>query len=58
MKINHIYCGNAVQILKNFPDESIDCCVTSPPYYGLRDYGINNQIGMEESPQKYFNNFN
>lgn len=56
MKINHIYCGNAVQILKNFPDESIDCCVTSPPYYGLRDYGINNQIGMEESPQKYFNN--
>ena len=38
MKLNHIYCGDAVKVLKNFPDESIDCCVTSPPYYALRDY--------------------
>ena len=34
------------------PDGSVDCVVTSPPYYGLRDYGINGQIGLEESPEK------
>ena len=37
------------------PDESVDCVVTSPPYYGLRDYGINGQIGLEESPEEYVN---
>ena len=37
------------------PDESVDCVVTSPPYYGLRDYGINGQIGLEESPEEYAN---
>ena len=34
-------------------DETIDCCVTSPPYYGLRDYGKEGQIGLEESPGEY-----
>lgn len=34
-------------------DNSIDCCITSPPYYGLRDYGVDNQIGLEESPEEY-----
>ena len=37
------------------PDGSVDCVVTSPPYYGLRDYGINGQIGLEESPEEYTN---
>ena len=37
------------------PDGSVDCVVTSPPYYGLRDYGINGQIGLEESPEEYAN---
>ena len=37
------------------PDESVDCVVTSPPYYGLRDYGIDGQIGLEESPEEYVN---
>ena len=39
MKKNHIYQGNNIDVLKTFPDESVDCVVTSPPYWGLRDYG-------------------
>jgi len=35
------------------PDNTVDTCVTSPPYYGLRDYGIAGQIGLEISPQAY-----
>jgi DNA modification methylase len=35
------------------PDGSVHCCVTSPPYYGLRDYGVSGQIGLEESPEAY-----
>lgn len=40
-------------MLKTLPENSIDCCVTSPPYYALRDYGIDGQIGLEETPEKY-----
>lgn len=40
-------------MLKRIPDESIDCCVTSPPYYALRDYGIAEQIGLEQTPEEY-----
>jgi len=43
--INKIYEGDVLQVLKTFPDESIDCCVTSPPYWGLRDYGTATWIG-------------
>lgn len=39
--------GDALKILKGLPDRSINCCVTSPPYWGLRDYGVNEQIGSE-----------
>jgi len=45
MEINKIYQGNNIDILKTFEDESIDCCVTSPPYYGLRDYGTGKWVG-------------
>jgi DNA modification methylase len=45
--------GDCLERLREFPDTSINCCVTSPPYYGLRDYGIDGQIGLEESPEKY-----
>jgi len=31
----------------------VDCCITSPPYFGLRDYGVDGQIGLEESPEAY-----
>lgn len=48
-----IYHGDSLEVLKNIPDESINMCVTSPPYYALRDYGVEGQIGLEESPQAY-----
>ena len=50
---NKIYVGDNLDILKSLPDNFVDCCVTSPPYYGLRDYGISNQIGLEETPEEY-----
>lgn len=53
MDIDTVYLGDALDVIKTFPDESIDCCVTSPPYYGLRDYGVDGQIGLEESPDDY-----
>lgn len=56
MDINKIYCGNCIDILETFPDRSIDCCITSPPYYGLRDYGVNGQIGNEDTPEQYIEN--
>ena len=45
MELNKVYLGNAIETVKTFPDESIDCVVTSPPYYGLRDYGTGKWIG-------------
>jgi len=39
MKANKIICGDNIQVMKTLPDESIQCCITSPPYWGLRDYG-------------------
>lgn len=50
-----IYCGNAKNLLKTIADNSIDCCVTSPPYYNLRDYGVENQVGLEKTPEEYIN---
>ena len=53
MEIDKIYQGDSLEVLKTFEDNSIDCCVTSPPYYALRDYGVDGQIGVEETPEKY-----
>lgn len=53
MELNKIYEGDCLGVLKTLPDNSIDCCVTSPPYYGLRDYGNDGQIGLEETPELY-----
>lgn len=53
MEINKIYQGDSLDVLKNLPSESINMCVTSPPYYGLRDYGVEGQIGLEETPEEY-----
>ena len=50
---NRIITADAKDGLKQIESKSIDCCVTSPPYYGLRDYGIEGQIGLEESPDIY-----
>ncbi|MEW6211034.1 MAG: site-specific DNA-methyltransferase [Acidobacteriota bacterium] len=48
-----LYHGDAAQVLKLLPKASVDCIVTSPPYYGQRDYRIKNQIGLEAYPQEY-----
>jgi DNA modification methylase len=51
-----ILLGSALDILKTIPDSTIQCVVTSPPYFGLRDYGIDGQIGVEHTPMEYINN--
>jgi DNA modification methylase len=53
MESNKIICGGAPETLKTLPSESIHCCITSPPYYGLRDYGADGQIGLEQTPEEY-----
>lgn len=53
--MNKIIAGNAIEILKELPDYYADCCITSPPYLGLRDYGVNGQIGLENSVEDYIN---
>ena len=50
---NRIICADALDGLRSLPDGSVSMCVTSPPYYGLRDYGAVNQIGTEQSPAAY-----
>jgi DNA modification methylase len=45
--------GDALEQLRRLPDESVQCCVTSPPYWGLRDYGMEGQLGMERSPEEH-----
>jgi DNA modification methylase len=52
----HILQGNCLDILPHLPSESVQCCVTSPPYYGLRDYGSDGQLGLEKTPQDYVEN--
>lgn len=53
IEVDKIYNEDCLTGLKQLPDECIDCCVTSPPYWGLRDYGHDAQIGMEETPDKF-----
>jgi len=53
LKLNKIYQGDCLQVLKTLPSESIDCCITSPPYWGLRDYGVEGQLGLEKTPEEY-----
>lgn len=53
MKENIIYNMDCLEGLKSLPDNCVDCCITSPPYFGLRDYGVAGQIGLEETPEDY-----
>src|ERR1035441_944727 len=48
-----LHTGKNIEILKSLPEESIHCCITSPPYWGLRDYGMTDQIGLEKTPDEY-----
>jgi site-specific DNA-methyltransferase (cytosine-N4-specific) len=48
-----LYLGDAIRVLRQLPSSSVDCVVTSPPYYGQRDYGVEGQLGLEAHPQAY-----
>lgn len=45
--------GDWVEQLRALPEGSVHCCVTSPPYWGLRDYGVDGQLGLEKTPDEY-----
>lgn len=48
-----LHHGDSLEVLRTLPDASVNCCVTSPPYFGLRDYGTEGQYGLEASPAEY-----
>jgi len=48
-----VLTGDCVESMRGLPDNSVHCCVTSPPYWGLRDYGQEGQIGLESTPEAY-----
>lgn len=51
-----LYLGDAREALRALPDGAVNCCVTSPPYWGLRDYGCADQLGLERTPDEYVSN--
>lgn len=53
MNLSHISNTDCLAGLKTLPDECIDCCVTSPPYFRMRDYGVDGQVGLEDTPEEY-----
>lgn len=48
-----LYPGDALDVAQQLDSDSVDCIVTSPPYFGLRDYGVDGQYGLESSPAEY-----
>ena len=53
MTSQRIIAGDCIEGMRTLPDASVHCCVTSPPYWGLRDYGHERQIGLESTPDAY-----
>ena len=53
IQLNKIYCGDAIKVLEKLPDKFVDCVVTSPPYWALRDYKIKGQLGLEKDFNDY-----
>ncbi len=53
LKVSTVFHGDAEVLLKKLPDDFFRCCITSPPYWGLRDYNAAGQIGAEADPQEY-----
>lgn len=51
--IDTVICGSVFDKLPEIPTGSVNCCVTSPPYWGLRDYGVEGQLGLEKTPEEY-----
>lgn len=52
-ELNRCLFGSALRVLRTIPDETFHCVVTSPPYWGLRDYGVRGQYGLEATPQLF-----
>ena len=52
MNTHIFYLGNTLDVLRTLPGESVHCVVTSPPYWGLRDYGVDGQLGLESTPDE------
>ncbi len=48
-----LHQGDVLMRLRELPHESVHCVVTSPPYWGLRDYGVDGQLGLEPTPEEY-----
>lgn len=53
MKQHRVLIGDCIESMRTLQDQSVNTCVTSPPYYGLRDYGMAGQIGLEETPAEF-----
>lgn len=53
MKSHQILIGDCIDMMRTLPDESAHTCITSPPYFGLRDYGVDGQIGLELTPAEF-----
>jgi DNA modification methylase len=56
MRPYRLMVGDVRERLRELPAASVQCCVTSPPYWGLRDYGVEGQIGLERTPEEYVTN--
>lgn len=56
MELNVIHNEDCRTGLQHYPDSFFHCCVTSPPYWGLRDYGVSGQLGLEKTPEEYVTN--
>ncbi|NWC07523.1 site-specific DNA-methyltransferase [Pseudomonas agarici] len=50
---HRILVGDCIDMMRTLPDQSVQTCVTSPPYFGLRDYGVDGQIGLEQTPGEF-----
>ncbi|WP_411566921.1 DNA-methyltransferase [Pseudomonas alabamensis] len=50
---HRILVGDCIDMMRTLPDQSVHTCITSPPYFGLRDYGVDGQIGLEASPREF-----
>ncbi|MGN6639016.1 MAG: DNA-methyltransferase [Mucilaginibacter sp.] len=54
--MNTILPGDCLAGLRQLPDNLVQCCITSPPYWSLRDYGVPGQLGAEDTPEEYLQN--
>lgn len=50
---SQILIGDTIEQMGTLPEKCVQCCVTSPPYWGLRDYGVDGQIGLESTPDEF-----